>query len=154
MPVEGLGSLSRRYTVAIPKSVRKAARRALEKSADEYIAMMRRLVPADEGKLAASIGWTWGKPPKGSFVVTAAAGPDETAITIYAGDATTIVTNKRGIEFQNAFIQEFGANPRKSKDFTSTGRAANPFFYPTHRALKKRSTSRVTREIRKAIKNG
>jgi hypothetical protein len=150
MAVEGLGKLLRKMEL-IPKRAIKAAEQSLEQSADQIVAMMRRLVPKDQGALARSIGWTWGEAPKGSLVLGAVAsgGGNERAyaslkITIYAGDATTIVKNSHGGEFQNALIQEFGTKAMP----------ANPYFFPSWRASKSRAKAKLTRDIRRAIEKG
>lgn len=127
---------------SIPEAAKEEIRRGLEQSADEIVDLMKRMVPADEGKLRASIGWTWGAPPEGATVFAKAAGEAGLVITIYAGDRNTIVTNARGVEFQNAFLQEFGTK----------NMPANPYFRPAWRLNKKRAQSRVSRSIGKAAR--
>lgn len=122
-------------TVTIPDRIRKAGRATLEKSANEIVAMMRLLVPTGEtGALAASIGWTWGDAPKGALTIGTVKTPKEgdEFITIYAGDKAT---------YYVSFV-EFGTKHAKPY----------PFFYPSYRALKKRTKSRLTRDINKALK--
>lgn len=144
--VQGLSSLRRKLTKAIPAAARRRAIIALEKSADEIVALMKRLAPKDEGSLADSIGWTWGAIPKGAIALTQSEpiGKDRLRITIYAGSEKTITKNARGIEFQNAFLQEFGTQDMP----------ANPYFFPSWRALRKRASSRIKREITKGVKEG
>jgi ABC-type sugar transport system substrate-binding protein len=129
----------------IPKAVITEVRKAMEEGAEEIVGYMKRLVPRDDGLLAASIGWTWGAAPAGSVAITSVGGPGGAigTITIFAGDATTVVTNSRGKAFQNALIQEHGTKER----------AANPFFYPAYRALRSRVRSRITRSFKKAVRN-
>ena len=138
---EGLEKLRARFR-ALPQAVQDAATETLEQNANEIVAMMRRLVPKDSGRLAASIGWTWGDAPEGSISVGSVAGSPDSArrITIYAGSAQTMVTNSRGIKFQLAKLQEFGTKKM----------AANPFFYPSIRANRTKGRARLSRNVRKA----
>lgn len=142
--VIGLKSLERKLTRHIPRKVREATRVAMEKGAGEIVALMKSLVPRDEGKLAASIGWTWGTVPEGALAIASQTSDLGETITIYAGDRSTIVTNSRGYEFQNAILQEFG-----TQDMTP-----NPYFFPAFRTLRKRAASRITRAMKKAIREG
>lgn len=133
--VLGLKSLNRKLTQTIPERVRIRTRAAMEKGADEIVAMAKSLVPVDSGDLRDSIGWTWGDAPKGSIVLASSA-PDRGGerITIYAGND----------EAYYARWVEFGTQ----KNLPS------PFFFPSYRALKRRVKGRITREMRKAIKEG
>ncbi|KZL06374.1 HK97-gp10 family putative phage morphogenesis protein [Pseudovibrio sp. Ad26] len=127
----------------LPDAVKNAARQAMEEGAERIVQRMRMLVPKDEGELLASIGWTWGKPPEGAMEIGDLKSPERgLRIVIYAGNSTTMVTNKRGIKFQNALIQEFGTKDRK----------ANPFFYTVYRSQRRAVKSLITRRINKAIK--
>lgn len=110
-------------------------RRAMEASADEIVALAKSLAPVDKGDLKDSIGWTWGKAPKGAMTLgkVQSDGVDsEFTITIYAGNS----------EAYYARWVEFGTQKM----------AAQPYFYPSYRALRRRSKSRVTRAVTKAIK--
>ncbi|MBB4272787.1 HK97-gp10 family putative phage morphogenesis protein [Rhizobium mongolense] len=151
--VQGIGALNK-AVAAIPKRVELAARAAMEKSADELVAMMKRLVPVEDGDLRASIGWTWGNAPAGAKVLTQT-DPDERGlkITVYAGSQKA---------YYSAFV-EFGTAPHNvatgggNKNFSGTANAhpgsrAQPFFFPSYRSLKKRIQSRIRREMKKAIK--
>lgn len=146
MTVQGLSRLRGKLRRAIPAAVKRRAKAALEASADEIVALMKRLSPKDQGDLADSIGWTWGNVPRGAIALSRSepTGNDRLRITIYAGSDKTIVTNGRGVEFQNVFIQEFGTQEQD----------ANPFFFPAWRALRKRAKSRVSRGITKGVKEG
>lgn len=126
----------------LPVIAREEMRRGLELSANEIVDLMQRMVPEKEGKLKASIGWTWGAPPDGATVFTQAAAGAGLVITVYAGDRNTIVTNSRGVEFQNAFLQEFGTAKMR----------ANPFFRPAWRLNRRRVRSRISRSIGKAAR--
>lgn len=141
--VEGLDRLKRKLTKTIPKAVVDATVKAMEAGADEVVGMMRRLAPKDTGALAQSINWTWGDAPKGSMILgKSAPARNGLVITIYAGNASTMVGQRE--QFQLARLQEFGTQHMQ----------ANPYFFPTWRALRKRVRSRVTRQMRKAVRDG
>jgi HK97 gp10 family phage protein len=127
--VKGVRELNK-AVAAMPKRVENAARKAMEKGADELVAMMKRLVPVDSGDLRNSIAWKWGEPPKGAIVLAESA-PTERGlkITVYATD------------FKARWI-EFG----------TVKMGAQPFFFPSYRSLRKRIRSRIQREMKKAIK--
>jgi HK97 gp10 family phage protein len=131
--VQGVAKLTKKLTVTLPKRVEDATRKAMEKGAQELVEMMKRLVPVDSGDLRDSIGWTWGNAPQGAAVIAQSA-PDDKGIrlTVYAGNRQAYY----------ARFQEFG----------TTKMPANPFFFPSWRALRRRIASRITREMRKAVK--
>lgn len=116
--------------LAMPKRVEIAARKAMEKGAQEMVDMAKRLVPVDQGDLRESIAWTWGEAPKGS-VVLAESEPDARGlkITVYATDYKA-----RWIEFGTIKMR------------------AQPFFFPSYRTLRKRIQSRIKREVKKAVR--
>ena len=118
-----------------PVEVQDEIRRAMEKSADEIVGMMKRLAPVESGTLRASIGWTWGDAPTGSFTlgeVREGKRAGNLRITIYAGSEAAYY----------ARWQEFGT--RKM--------AANPFFFTSYRALRDRVRGRTRRAVNKAAK--
>jgi HK97 gp10 family phage protein len=134
--VKGLSRLKRKMTVTIPQRVRQATRSAMEKGATEIVALMKARVPRDSGDLEESIGWTWGDAPGGSMIlgqVRAAREGDE-RITIYAGN-------------EAAYYARF-------VEFGTQNMSPRPFFYVTYRQLKRRTKSRITREMKKAIRAG
>lgn len=130
--VKGVAQLRKKLTMTMPKRVEDAARKAMETGAEELVAMMKRLAPIDTGDLQMSISWTWGAAPKGS-VVLAKSEPDNKGmrITIFAGSKEAFY----------ARWQEFG----------TTEMPANPFFFPSWRALRKRIRSRIVRNMKKAV---
>lgn len=138
MAVEGLDKLRARFR-AVPQAVRDAARKAMEKNAIEMVEMMRRLVPVESGALRDSIGWTWGKAPKGSMTIgkLAESATSEFAITIYAG------TRDKSLGAMDAFYARF-------QEFGTRHMAANPFFWPSVRASKARGAARYNRAVKKA----
>ena len=139
-------------TVNVPAAAEKAARKAMEKGAVEIVGMMKRLVPKSNlpmrygrtQRLRDSIGWTWTEAQPGSRAIAKGAefgGEGRNAIVIYAGSSSTLVANSRGKKFQLAMIKEFG----------TTRQRAQPFFYPSWRAMRNRTRSRIRREIKYAI---
>lgn len=130
--VKGVSQLRKKLTVTLPKRVEDATRKAMEKGADELVAMMKRLAPVDTGDLQMSISWTWGKAPKGS-VALAKSEPDSKGmrITVFAGNREAFY----------ARWQEFGTSEMPAK----------PFFFPSWRALRKRIRSRIVRDMKKAV---
>lgn len=132
--VIGVAKLRRKLEALVAVG-RDEIKRAMETSADEIVALAKNLVPVDKGDLKDSIGWTWGKAPKGAMTLgkVQSDGVDsEFTITIFAGNS----------EAYYARWVEFGTQKM----------AAQPYFYPSYRALRRRSKSRVTRAVTKAIK--
>lgn len=142
--VQGLAEFERRWN-AIPGRVRAAVREEMERSAEGIVRDMRRVAPKRTGRLAASIGWTWGAAPDGSLVIGTVGGGEYGAmrITIYAGSAGTMVSNSRGKRFQLAKIMEFGTKAVP----------AHPFFFPVWRVRRRAVRTRISRAITKAIRN-
>lgn len=156
-----------RNIIAIEEHVQNEIPIALEEAATKItIAMMKRLVPTDTGKLRDSIRFTFGR-AQGEIRRTKKPRSREGAKTritgyIIAGDKTTMVgggkpkptytnklTNKvhtrkgRAARFwQNARLQEFGTVKMK----------AHPYFYPAWRATKKAVAHQIMLEMRKAMK--
>jgi len=137
--LKGVEALKQKLA-ALPKVAVAEMQKAMEQSADEIVAMARNLVPVDQGALRSSIGWTWGDPPKGAIVLgkvkrTARQRATQEAgllITIFAGD-------------DKAFYARW-------VEFGTTKSAAQPFFFPSYRALRKRTKSRIRRSQTKAAK--
>lgn len=132
--VRGVEQLQRKL-FALPQAVRDEIKKAMEEGAKEIVAMAQRLVPiGDTGNLRASIGWTWGAAPGGSITLaqgrSQAAGGDK--LTIYAGN-------------DQAFYVRW-------VEFGSVRQAAQPFFYPSYRALRSKMRSRTNRAIRTAAR--
>lgn len=138
----GLSKLQKKLN-RIPQIAKDQIKTALEQSAEEITGMARRLVPVlkepdgrrKAGVLRDSIGWTWGKAPKGSITLGKVAkdsSADDLTITIYAGNTEA---------FYARWV-EFGTQKMR----------AQPYFYPSYRANRKRAKSRVRRSITKAAK--
>lgn len=134
--VQGLRELRARWS-SIPRRVTEAVQAEMEKQAEQVVQMMRRLVPVDQGDLRDSIGWTWGEAPKGAMTIGKVGGKEygTLRITIYAGGTKASF---------HAFFQEFGTR----------NMAANPFFFPSWRARRKRVKSGITKAMNKAIRGG
>lgn len=97
--------------------------------------MAKSLVPVDKGELRDSIGWTWGRPPKGAITlgkVAASQIATDLTITIYAGNSDAYYA--RWVEFGT---QKMGAQP---------------YFFPSYRANKRQSRQRLSRAINQAAK--
>lgn len=141
--IEGLDRLSRKLKL-LPQRAVEAAARSLEESAEDLVKMMRRLVPKDSGDLAKSIGWTWGDAPKGAMVLGTFKGKggvskakSSLTITVYAGGKGP------GFDAFYARFQEFG----------TIHMSANPFFFPSYRTKRRAIRSKLTRDVKKAIKD-
>lgn len=139
MTLEGAAALERKM-LAAPRAVARAVRPAMEKSADEMVALMRSFAPA---WLRPSIKWTWGGAPEGATVFGGFGGDvhADLRITIYSDD-------------HRAAWFEFGTGPRyHKKTGRYTGRiTAQPFFWPAYRMLKDRASRRIIRAMRKALR--
>lgn len=111
--------------------------------ADAVVAMMKRLAPKDTGELQDSIGWVWGNSaPKGAMAI-ATVGKGDLSITIYAGSSDAF--HARFVEFGVAAHIAGG----KFAGAEIPAIPAQPFFYPSWRAMRKR----VRRALRKASRN-
>ena len=124
---------------ALPAAMRAEIQKALVVSAEETNDLQQRFAPVKDGKLQRSIGYVLGdEAPEGAGLSTAPAkGSTDLTVTMFAGDASTIVENSRGVQFQNAVLQEFG-----TKKMTR-----NPFFFPGFRIGKKRAKPRLARAV-------
>ncbi|SEQ33108.1 phage protein, HK97 gp10 family [Faunimonas pinastri] len=120
---------------ALPARVKEATKAALAQNADELVLLQKRLVVVDKGVLRDSITATELSEEKGYL-----------GYQVQAGGPTTTrpVREGAGVTYDYALAVEFGTEKM----------AAEPFFYPSYRANKKRFKSRVTRAMRKAIKDG
>lgn len=153
----GLAKLQRKLN-KLPDVAKKQIRAAMEKSADEMVSMMKSLVPVDSGDLKRSIGWTWGKAPKGSIsvaAVTAANLGADLTLTIYAGDDKAFYARwvEFGVVAQRAGHKVTNASGRvRTSGRTTKGASAQPFFYVSYRANRKRAKSRISRAINKSAK--
>lgn len=164
MAIIGLDRLKRKLTVTIPAHVERATVAAMEQGASEMVALMKSLAPkGTTGQLAASIGWTWGEAPKGSMALGRMRGRGAQGrkyITIYAGGGDAFYA--RFVEFgtQSHTIRAKNAPALHLhggifvEEVQHPGSNAQPFFYPAYRALRRRVRGRITRQMKKAIRDG
>ncbi|WP_312530742.1 HK97-gp10 family putative phage morphogenesis protein [Paracoccus sp. (in: a-proteobacteria)] len=126
-------------------------RAKMAESADSIVAMMKSLVPVlqtpdrrrSAGALRDSIGWTWGQAPKGSMVVAtlkgAGVGGDLT-ITVYAGSRD----KSRGAD--DAYYV-------RCVEFGTSKMEAQPFFFVSWRANRKRAGRKIRAAVRKSARD-
>lgn len=131
---------------------RKAARDALEKGAQQIVATAKNFVPAKTGALRDSIGYTFGayrpENPNVRGVSASSGGADpDLSVTVHAGNAKA---------YYASFV-EFGTSPHDAggifKGALHPGTAAQPFFFPAYRINARSVKARVTRAMRKAIRD-
>lgn len=146
----GLAKLQRKID-RLSDAAKTEIRTALEDAANEIVRMAKGLVPIlkspDErrraGALRDSIGWTWGKAPKGAMtlgkVAESAIGGDLT-ITIYAGSRD----KSSGVD--DAFYARW-------VEFGTQKMTAQPYFFPSYRANKKGAARRIRAGVRRAAKS-
>lgn len=155
--VEGLERLKARFA-KIPPRVRSEVRQAIAEGADEIVAMQKRLVPVSKrgthgnapGALRDSIVQTWG----GGVVPLYASLRGGTGGERAAGDlSVTISAGNSAVRY--AHLVEFGTKPHaaggKFKGAQHPGIAAQPFFYPAYRALKRRVKSRIAKAMKRGV---
>lgn len=152
----------------IPDVAVEAARQAMEDGADEIVADMRANAPRGAtGKLQASIGWTWGELPPGTFMI------DEIRSGNNAGDQYATMRLKFYAGGREAFYArfiEFGTSPHSLELNASVKRGkrqgskmhpgipAQPFFFAAWKknkaAYRRNIRNRVRAAIREAWRNG
>lgn len=133
--VESVRAMFRRKAAAVAKAGQVAAKAG----AEDVAKAARFLAPKDERELIASIRVEDANTRKTSKGTTGFIGA-----LVKAGDETTVVTNARGQRFQNAKLQEAGTKHRD----------ANPYFNPAWRASRSRIRAKISRDVRKAWKDG
>lgn len=139
----------------LPEAFKAAAIAAMTKSANDMVAMMKRLVPVDDGNLRNSIGWTFGEPPQGSRIITQTKplkSAGDIRLTVYAGNDEAFYA--RWVEFGTA-PHTLGRRQGKGKPKTGAlhpGSKAQPFFFPAYRIHAKKIKSRLTRALNKEAK--
>jgi len=131
--IQGRAALERKMK-RMPVIAKKLIKAAMEQSADEIVALMKSLAPVDSGALRDSIGWTWGRAPSGSSIAATVKSQlgSEMTITVYAGDDDAFWA--RWVEFGRQDMQ------------------AQPYFYVSYRAKRRRVKSRISRSVTKAAK--
>lgn len=140
MSVKGFDKLDKKLA-RLPVDLREALIKANSASAERMVALAKRLAPKKTGKLDVSI-----RVKKiNENVVTIRAGGKDTMTEVRAGS---------GVMFDYALAVEFGTKPHKLgglfKGARHPGTAAQPFFYPAYRALKKSARARARAALKKA----
>jgi HK97 gp10 family phage protein len=167
--ISGLERLNRRF-FKLPDAARKEISIAMEKGAQEVVDFAKALAPVGQvsgvnssnnpGALRDSIGWTWGRAPKGSISLGRVV--DKTGdlvITIFAGNDKAFYarwvefgTKAHGIDAVNAPTMG-----RAGRNFgvhvNHPGAKQTAFFFPAYRALRKKVRARISRGIKKSIRN-
>lgn len=139
--VQGVSRLKAKLA-AIPESVRDATSDALAGGAADLVAMQKRLAPKDTGELASSIRWDW------------ATGGAADAAGLKEGRAEQIAT-KGGMNLAINVTTGTGMKiPMVAlwKEHGTRDHPAQPFFYVSYRALKKKIAARIASASRRAIK--
>ncbi len=146
MTILGLAKLNRKLA-KLPAAAEKRTKEAMGQGANEIVALMKSLVAVDSGELRDSIGWTWGDAPKYSQkIATVKSGDGKLVITIYAGNSK--VRYAHLVEFATKAHENAGQFPGTQHP----GTKAQPFFFVSYRALRRRTKSRITRAINKSAK--
>lgn len=122
----------------IPDIAREAAAAAMEEGAQEIVDAMKMAAPIESGDLRASIGWTWGEVPAGSFMI------DEIRSGKNAGDQYATLRIKIYAGNREAFYARF-------QEFGTRSQPAQPFFFVTYKRLKAKFRRRIRSRIRAAI---
>lgn len=137
-----------RKLAKLPAVAKQMIRQAMEAKANEIVAMMKNLVPVDDGTLRDSIGWTWGKAPKGSLTLASvqATGDNGMTLTIYAGNKEAFYA--RWVEFGTARHENGGL----FEGSIHPGTTAQPFFFVSWRANKRRTVRAVRKASRDSAK--
>lgn len=155
----GLSRLDRKLK-RLPELAKVEIKAAMEVAAADIVATMKQLVPVSKpngGDLRDSIGWTWGKAPKGAGLVAAVKSrlAGDLTITIYAGNEKAFYA--RWVEFgTQAHSTAQGASVARGKKQDQgtqhKGTPAQPFFFVSYRAHRKSAKRRINAAIRKAAK--
>lgn len=164
---------------AIPKAVRERVRPVIEASAEELVGLQKRMVPARRGKLRDSLRHEMGSVSLASSGVLAGSSGRRAKGSRFGGSAggkiegdpdltATVLAGDRGA-FYARFV-EFGTRPHsvshgflvrvrgrlrrvRPKNWRKhPGARARPFFYGPFRALRRKIKSRVSRALRRAVK--
>ena len=173
MTITGLKSLSAKLSKKIPQQAKSRAKQALAQSADELVALQKSLAPSKTGKLRDSITASFGgeqTPKYAAFrgrkqgksrhsKVMSGADPDMTVVITAGNNAVRYAhlvefgTQKHTITAKNAPALHLNGGIFV-EEVEHPGAQASPFFYPAYRTLRKRMKSRISREVRKGIKEG
>lgn len=145
----GLARINKKLTNDIPDKATKAATQALITSAHEIAELQYALAPVDDGDLRNSIEVT---PPGSMTPQYSQPGGQQMAAF---GQAFITAGNTR---VRYAHLVEHGTAPHDNAGLYAgtrhPGTAAQPFFFPAWRALRKRAKSRIANAIAKAVRDG
>lgn len=145
--VQGLEKLSRKLR-SIPPAAKAAAKKAVVDGAEEVAAMQRRLVPVADGDLKDSIAVT---PPGGTTPPYSQPGGSRTA-----GPEQALIT-AGNTKVRYPHLVEYGTKAHIAGGLFEGAQIpdipAQPYFWPAWRALRSRVKGRITRSIKKAIKD-
>ncbi len=154
MAVKGKAALKKRFR-RFEAQVLKELKIAMEGSAQSLVQEMRAATHLPE--IRRSIKWTWGDAPEGTYTLATASGGSK-----YETLRITVYTDRHEAWFAHFF--EFGTEQRqrkrvggyfkgaKVKSLDTGSITAQPFFFPTYRANRKRIKSRLNRALVRAVK--
>lgn len=149
--IQGLSSLKQKFD-KYPALVVAGIRKAMESAAQDMVNMAQTLVAkGDSGELEEAIGWTWGEAPQGAMILGSVKGKGagSLTITVYAGNSEAFYA--RWVEFGTAkHSTAKGGGTVKGKAALSSGggiahpgAAAQPFFYVSYRANRKKAVAKI-----------
>lgn len=124
----------------IPAVAVDAARVAMEEGAQEVVEAMRAAAPRGaSGDLVASIGWTLGDLPPGTFMI------DDIRSGTNKGEQYATLRIKIYAGSNDAFYARY-------HEFGTVKMAAQPFFFPVWKARKAEFRNKIRSKVRAAIK--
>lgn len=135
----------KRKLQALPDIVVLAVRQGLAEAAREVTEMMKRLVAVADGDLRDSIQWRYGDVEREKYAQGSRA-TGRLAVRVTAGNSRV----------RYAHLVEFGAAAHTAGGIFAgarhPGAPAQPFFYPSYRASKRKAVSRIRRSMKLAAK--
>lgn len=109
------------------------------KEGDILAGLMRSFAPVDQRELINSI-----RVEEADTIATTQGDTGFIGVVVKAGNESTIVTNERGVRFQNAKLQENGTK----------NMPANPYFNPAKRLRRRATRANISRAVNKAWRDG
>lgn len=132
----------------------------MEAAAQDIVDMAQTLVAkGDSGELEEAIGWTWGDAPQGAMILGSVKSKDgNLTITVYAGNSEAFYA--RWVEFGTAAHSTAKGGGTKAGQAASAngggiahpGAAAQPFFYVSYRANRKKAVNKIRSAVTRAGK--
>ena len=149
----------------IPDAAKAGVHDALQQNAQELSAAISRACD-DDPKLSASVGFAEGQAPAGALgsgaTTSDALAGEGLSFTVFAGAGLENPATARWREFgthphaEDAKGRVMAFEGKEGEGYAAhvdnPGERAQPFFYPTYRAYKKRLNSRASRAGSKAIR--